>query len=243
MKRILLAVFAIFILCSPAMAARYDIVIGEDVPDQTFRSFIREAGTLSAYRGLAPAAPQGVTGFDIGLAVSAVDLRDENWDVLLRGSAPDYLAVPRVQLRKGLPFNLDVGGFFAMVPSSNIRLWGGELQWAALDGGLTLPAVALRGHFSSLEGVSDLDLLTYGADLVVSKGFALLTPYAGIGVVRIEGEYAGDNPTVRANLSDHNFTEPRYFVGLQGALALLRIVAEAEYLDRPVYSLKISAGW
>ncbi len=245
MKRKLLALLATaLLLASPAWAAKYDIEVPADFDNNgVFGDFIREAGTATAYRALAPAEPQGITGFDIGVAVSALDIDEKTWDPLLQGDAPSYLPIPSLRLRKGLPFNIDLGAFYSQVPSSNIKLIGGEVQVALLEGGVTMPALALRGSYSTLQGVDDLDLSTYGADAVLSKGFAMLTPYAGIGVVRIKGDYAGNDSIVDSQLSEHTFNEIRYFGGVQLSMALLRLTVDAEYLDRPVYSLKASLGW
>jgi hypothetical protein len=241
MKGILLATLSIFLLASTASAGKYDITIPADLGNATFASFVREAGTATAYRALAPAAPQGITGFDIGIALSTVNIQDANWEPLFRDQdAPSLLPVPKIQARKGLPFNLDVGAFYAEVPNSNMKLWGGEVQWAALEGGIATPALAVRGSYSSLSGVTDLDLETYGVDAVISKGFPLFTPYGGIGLIRVVGDYTG---TATDALTRHTFNEVRYFGGVQLSLMLLRITAEAEYMDRPVYSLKASVGW
>lgn len=241
MKSVARAMLAFLLLAGTASAGDFDIDITTTSND-LFKDFVREAGAVTVYRSIAPAEPLGITGFDIGVGVSAVDFRDKNWDGIVE-DAPDYVPVPRIQVRKGLPFNLDVGAFYSQVPDSNIELWGGELQWALLEGTAATPALALRAHYSTLEGVNDLDLQTYGADAVVSKGFAFLTPYAGVGLVRIKGEYAGDDPVVKGQLDDQEFTEPRYFAGVQASLLLLRLTAEAEYLERPTYSLKVSLGF
>jgi hypothetical protein len=241
MKHLLKAFLAVLLLAGTATAGDLDIDI-TTTSDELFKDFIEEAGRVTAYRSIAPAEPLGITGFDIGLGVSAVKISDKNWDGIIE-DAWDYVPVPRIQVRKGLPLNVDIGGFYSQIPDSNIELWGGELQWALLEGTTATPALALRAHYTTLEGVDDLDLETYGGDVVVSKGFLFLTPYAGAGVVRIKGDYAGDDLVVDGALDDHEFTQPRYFAGVQGTLALLRFTAEAEYMERPTYSLKVSLGF
>ena len=54
------------------MAAKYDIRFLDTLTDSTFGDFVKEAGTVTAYRALAPAEPEGLTGFDIGAEVSMV---------------------------------------------------------------------------------------------------------------------------------------------------------------------------
>jgi hypothetical protein len=240
MKRCFCAILLVLFLAVPALAAKYDLDNFQNLANDEFRTLVREVGAATAYRALAPAEPQGLTGFDVGVAVTVVDIDDE-WEAVFEDlDAPGYLPVPSLRLRKGLPFNVDIGAFYAQAPRTNLRMYGGEVQWALLEGGVASPALALRGSYSTLKGVDDLDLETYAADAVISKGFAMLTPYAGIGMVRIEGDYTGDfNP----GLDRHKLEEVRYFGGMQVALALLRLTVEAEYLEKPVYSAKISLGW
>jgi hypothetical protein len=243
MKRLLMALLMVGLLGGTAGAARYDLSIPAGLVQGQFNQLVREAGMLAAYRGVAPAEPQGITGFDIGVEASFVKLDSPVWDDVLERGAPSYLAVPRLHLRKGLPFNLDIGASYAAVPDSNIELFGAELQWAILEGTVATPALALRGSYSTLRGVTDFDLQTMAADVVVSKGFLMFTPYVGAGVVRIDGKYDGTNTVLQAELSDKKVTETRIFGGVQVALALLRLTVEAEYAQMPVYTAKLSLGW
>lgn len=246
MKQFFLATLAVFLITATAWAGKYDIEFATTLANDTFGDVVREAGMVAAYRGVAPAEPQGITGFDIGLEFNVVDIDTSKWDDVIDAgdsSAPSYLPVPRIHVRKGLPFNFDVGAMYAKAPSSNIELFGAEIQWALLEGSVATPALALRGSYSTLNGVDDLDLKTYAGDVVLSKGFAMLTPYIGAGLVKIEGEYAGDNPTLQGILDDHDFTETRIFGGFQASLALLRITLDVEYSRLPVYTAKFSLGW
>jgi len=247
MKKQLLLILAILLLAVPAWSGDYDLNLDLNIAQNTFNDLVKEVGTLTAYRALAPAEPQGVTGFDVGVAASFVKIDSDLWEAAMDASTTDfqgqdYLVVPTLRARKGLPFGLDVGASYAKVPDSDIQVIGAELQWALLEGSVATPAVALRGSWSSLEGVDDLSLTTYAADAVLSKGFAMFTPYAGIGVVGIEGKL--ENEALFANVfEDYDTTLTRYFGGVQMAMALLRVTADVEYLEQPVYSLKLSLGW
>jgi hypothetical protein len=245
MKRIVLTLLVTLLATGTAFAAKYDLNFAAGFANDQFKSFAREAGAMAAYRGVAPAEPQGLTGFDIGVEASFVDIDSSVWNEVLTETTdpPSYLVVPRLHVRKGLPFNIDVGAMYAQVPDSNITLWGGELQVALLEGTTATPALALRGSYSSLEGVDDLDLQTYAADAVLSKGFLMFTPYIGAGVVQIEAEYTGNISTLQNELQDQSLTEARYFAGVQASMALLRLTGEIEYLERPIYTVKLSLGW
>jgi opacity protein-like surface antigen len=227
MKKILVIALATLLLATPAFAGDYDIVLDLGPGQQTlFNDFVKEVGTLTAYRGLAPAEPQGVTGFDVGVAASFVEIDSDLWTAVMDANltdfqSEDYLLVPTLRARKGLAFGLDVGASYAQVPDSNIELLGVELQWSLLEGSVATPALSLRGSWSSLEGVDDLEVTTYGADVLISKGFAMFTPYAGIGQVWIDSE-------TNTGLEDESLTKNKYFLGINFNLGLMNFAAETE---------------
>ena len=223
-------------LATPAWAADFSIITATQAE---FDALVQDAARLTAYRSMAPAEPGGLTGFEVGVSVSGIEIDGALWDQYI-GEDEDVMAVPRLMVRKGLPFNIDVGAFYSEVDDYDISLYGGELQVALLEGSVATPAVALRGSYTKLDAADEMEVETVAADLVVSKGFAMLTPYAGIGIVDYEGEYTGALPIV---LQKYDDDETRYFAGVRFALTALQIAFEYEQMDEPVYSLKIAAGF
>ena len=240
MKLLQKSIVTLFLLISfSGSAFAYDFVI----PDQsTFDSLALQTGTLITYRAMAPAEPGGWVGFDISIAASAVKIDSALWDLVTPNDniSSDYVYVPSIRARKGLPFGFDIGASYSAVPGSDIQVIGGELQWALLDGSAATPALAFRGHYSKLFNVNDLEMTSYGADAVLSKGFAMFTPYIGIGAVVMDAEYTSPlNP----GFSKYSDTLPRYFGGLLMTITLFQFTADIEYLEEPVYSLKVGIGW
>lgn len=224
---------------APALQASDDIDLGGIANQGSFNRLIDQLGPAIAYNPVAPAESLGITGFELGLTVTAFDLDDDVWDQAMRGDAPSMLPAPRLFARKGLPFGIDVGASWMRVPDSNIRVWGGEVRKALLEGSTVTPAVALMGHYSRLDGVDDLRLASYGADLSISKGFAMLTPYAGIGQVWYDGEE-------RAGLgfSDHDDSATRSYLGMRvGLLPFMSITAQADFSEIDSYSLRLNLGF
>jgi hypothetical protein len=121
-----------------------------------------------------------------------------------------------------LPFGLDVGLSYSAIPDLDIELWGGELRYAILKGGVAMPALALRASFTKLQGVDQLDIDTRAVDLSISKGFAFLTPYAGVGRV-----WVTSTPNV-SGLVEEDFGLSKYFAGLNVALGIFSVAAEAD---------------
>lgn len=238
MKKVLLLTAALVLTSVSAWAVDLDPSKLTGNVQQNFKDLSKEVGFGLSYFPMAPAEPLGITGFDIGIEVTAVDINESRSYWKDMGDFPGILPVPRLHVQKGLPFGIDIGAIYSTVPSTNISLWGGEVKWAFLKGGMATPAVALRGTYTKLSGVSNLDLSTMGYDLSVSKGFAMLTPYAGIGQVKIESD-----PKNIPLLTKESLTETKYFLGLKASMGLFNIVAEADFAEVPAYSLKLGLGF
>lgn len=245
MKRSLLCgvvAAAIALAVSPAVAA--DIRFSTPISQGDFKSLSKEAGSAAGYRNMAPAAPLDMTGFDIGIEASFIGINNNSsyWKAAFNNDAPSYLVIPKLRARKGLPFGIDIGAMYAYVPDSNIKLYGVELSKAILDGTMATPAVGIRATYSQLAGVSDLGLQTYGFDASISKGFIILTPYAGAGILCVKSDPKGYLNSL--NLHSETITTPRFFGGVKiSPLPLLGITAEAEYAARLIFSLKASVSF
>jgi len=182
-----------------------------------FKTFSEDLGSALSYKPVTPPAPLGITGFDIGLEVTSTKMR--NLD-LATSSSMSSLIVPKLHVYKGLPLNIDVGAFYSSVPTTNIKFYGGELRYAILEGGVALPAVGIRGALTKLTGVSQLALSTKSIDVSVSKGFAIFTPFAGIGRVWVDS-----TPDV-AGLAKETFQQGKVFVGGNLNFGLMNVALE-----------------
>ena len=235
--------FILFFNFQKAAAGGNDITIPAGVSQPEFRDLTEQLGLSISYMPLAPAAPLGFLGFDAGVEVTAVNLHqsDSVWaKVVSDGSIPDYVFFPKLHAQVGLPFKLDIGAVYSKLPDSNVSMVGGELKWALIGGGVAMPAVALRGSYTKLLGVSDMDLNTYGLDLSVSKGIAFLTPYAGGGMVRITSR----SHSSAVSLSSEQINRAKGFIGLRvSILHFLSMVAEADFSAIQAYTLRLNVSF
>lgn len=221
MKKLLVLTCALG-LAQPALAG--NINLGNLAGGQAaFRNVSEDLGSALSYKGLVPAESMGVTGFDLGLELTRTELAKSAslWNSL-SGSNLSNLYVPKLHVTKGLPLDIDVGAFFSAVPTTNIRLYGGEVRWAVLPGSTAMPAVAVRGSLTKLSGVNQLALDTKGLDVSISKGFAMFTPYAGIGQV-----WTNSTPdAATTGFTKESFTQSKMFVGGNFNLGLTNLAAE-----------------
>ncbi|MEX2239775.1 MAG: hypothetical protein WD775_03675 [Burkholderiales bacterium] len=236
MRPIKVVLFSGILAASPAWAQEIDQL--QNIVQGQFRLLSEDLGAALSYHAQIPAEPLGITGFDIGVGVTAT--RMENAEILQRTTSDDAdttLYVPTIRLHKGLPAGFDIGLIYAPIPGSNIRYTGGELRYAILKGGVASPALAVRGSITKLSGVDQLAFDTRGLDISISKGFAFLTPYAGIGRVWIESD-----PRGTGGLQKEEFELTKVFVGIGMNFAVLNLNVQADKTgDASSYSLKL--GW
>ncbi|GFE56206.1 hypothetical protein [Geobacter sp. AOG1] len=247
-KRVLAALGLTLLMVGQSLAA--DISFTSAIEQGAFSSLSKEAGVALAYKNVAPPHPLGITGFDIGVEAEAVDINKEStyWKAAFNNDAPSYLVLPKLRIRKGLPFGIDIGGMYSNVSNTNVQLYGAEVSKSILDGGAATPALGVRATYTRLAGLKDLDIQTYGVDASIGKGFLFLTPYAGAGYLWINSKATGDLQRLAtvagAPLRAEKLSQGRVFAGLEiKPLPLVRITGEFEYALRPIYSLKAAIGF
>lgn len=241
MKRLLLvSVMAGSAAYSITAAADDDLDTLQNLAQGEFHSLTKDMGAALSYKSLAPAEALGITGFDLSLAVTGSKLDSVAiWEKASGGdSIPSTVPVPTLRVAKGLPFNIDIGAFYTAVPSSNIKMYGGEVRWAFIEGSTTVPAVSIHGTYGKVSGVDQLDFNTKSVDISISKGFALLTPYAGVGQVWTEATPKG------VPLRKESITQTKVFAGLNVNFGLPNLAVELDQTGGVTsYGAKFGLRW
>jgi hypothetical protein len=245
MKKFFFTVLMICVMAVPAVAeVTFDFPL--DYTQDEFKNLSRDLGLAISYIPLAPAEPLGrkaLPGFDIGIEVTGVSI-DKNASYLRNAvedpeDIPSTLPLGKAHVQVGLPIvPIDLGIVYGTAPDTDIELIGYEIKWAILRGSTVAPAVAIRGAYTKLSGVDELDISTKSLDLSISKGFAIFTPYAGIGQVWITSTPKTNVPVVP--LKKEDITETKGFVGARLSLGLINFVAEADFAKINAYSLRMN---
>ena len=243
MKRGLIILLSFW--ATSAMAA--DIEFQQRMTQQMFQDFSKEAAGALLYRAVAPAAPLGLLGFDIGVELTATKIHkgEDYWKSAFKNQDPPaYIITPKLHAQKGLPFGFDVGLVYSKVPDTNIQYAGGELKYAILKGGVVSPALAVRGSYTQVFGIDQLDFKTYGLEITASKGFGVgvkIIPYVGIGQHWYESK--PKNLSSGVQLSSESSSLTRGFIGAKLELGIFAVTAEADYVRMPSYSLRAGITW
>jgi len=215
----------------------------DQLTGREFKYASEAIGAVISYRPIAPPQPQGLTGFDVGLSMTssslsykgAAALETANGNLYLDDAVQTY----RLDIHKGLPFDVDVGAYFANVPGLGIDVRGLEARYALLAGDFATPTISLRGGYTYATNSDDISINARSLDVSISKGFAMLTPYAGIGYVWVDSDGRGD--------ASHQHSSPelnKYYAGINMGLGLANLAFETDITGSTIsWGMKFGLRW
>lgn len=221
----MIRLIGIFLLLSASTAHAASFNTLQALSQEQFKQLSENVAASTQYKGITPSEPLGIIGFDVGISASYTKIEIE--ELFDSASEGDFdvagLVLPRVSIHKGLPFNIDVGVSASAAPGTDIQILGAEIRYALMEGGVAFPAVGIRASASVVTGVDELDMQNIGLDISASKGFAFLTPYAGIGVLRTTA-----TPVDAGDLEEEIIGMTKMFAGVNVNLGFLNLTLEAD---------------
>jgi len=227
-------------ICAVIAAAAAGCAYGSDLNNITrvtqgeLHGIAEDLGAAFSYKGVTPATPLGVTGFDIGVELTDTNVKNSSAFYAAGGGDPSDLFIPKIHVYKGLGWGFDIGGFVGGSSTTGATLVGLDLRYAFVDDGVATPAVAVRLSGTRAQDMGDLSLNTVGLDLMISKKLTVFTPYAGIGTVRVA------SGVTNSDLAEEKFNKGRGFVGLNTNFLGANFAAEYEQMgSNPSVSVKI----
>ena len=199
-----------------------------------FVEFSENLSAATRYNGVSPPEYLGLLGFDVGLEVSSTEVNSELFDFASDGDFDgSELIIAKAHIQKGFAFGLDLGASYGLIPGTDASVTGGEIRYAISRGGIATPAVGIRATYSTVLGVDDYNLQSGGLELGISKGFLMVTPYAGIGVVRSRAD-ASDLD----GLSSESYTQNKFVIGATINLGIALTLELDRTGDYRTYSAK-----
>lgn len=200
-----------------------------------FESVSRDLVATIDYKAVGPAEATGIVGVGVGVVASYVPAdNSDDWSAVT-GSDFGGLGLVGLQVTKGLPLGIDIGAFYSAVPDTDAKVYGGELRFAILEGSAVSPALAVRGSYVTTTGIDTLDLSSKAVDVSLSKGFAVITPYVGVGYV-----WGVSDPDPDTGLEQVDVEETKAYLGARISLGLIEFTPEVGQIgDRVNYSLRV----
>lgn len=231
-RAVMAAASGILLHSSAAGATGFDFTQLTNATNAAVGSILKTVGIGGDHHPYAPAKTLGYTlGIDAGIDVTLITVPQEFKDALtLMGNTTDFpaaLPLPRFNLRKGLPWGVDLGMSFVSYQQFSIR--GFDIQWNAVRETLFRPSIAIRGSTNSAE-LDVVETSSKALDVVVSKDFWLVEPYLGLGYQWSEGTLnvatGGPAGLPLAVSATQDFSGFRWMLGLPVKLWLLHMTAE-----------------
>ena len=238
-------------VCTKCDGTDRTIEAGDLNAQARFARFATALGLALVPARFDPAATTGQSGFELGFSAQVAiprktaDGRDAPLDpnewptagTQGTGPAPRALFVPTLSVRKGLGGSFELGIHASLLGGSQIFAIGASLKWAAIEG-LDVPIdLALLVHGTRIIGTQELDLVSGGADAILSLrlaafGMVKLQPYAQFGLLMINAtsgvvDFKPQTEDVRDPTADDgvfrtvNFFQNRYGRAVVG----LRLIA------------------
>jgi hypothetical protein len=162
-----------------------------NLTQHAFRTFVREFGSVSAFRQASPPTTLGAWRFAVDLEAIAFRVAEHSaaWnDTFVHPNSSHPLGsdqqFPMLRVRAGVADHLDVGVFYTANPEANYGWVGAEAKYGWLREGEDGPvSVSLRGAYTKTLYVKDMDMHALTGDVAVGRTFwKVLTPYAALGV-------------------------------------------------------------
>lgn len=223
-----------------------EVRFASNLTQGAFHKFVREFGTLSAFRQAASPATLGRGRVLIGVEglMFNVDEWSPAWnDTFVHPDEHHVLGAdkkfPKLKARVGVTDDIDVGASYAVNPQANYG-------WLAVDGKYRVMSeddgapvsVAMRGAYTKTLYVSDMDMHAVTADVSVGRTFwKPLRTYVGAGA---DAALARETSSAVA-LSTEKVVVPHGFVGAELAIGR-RMTLGAEYTAgaRPSVQLQVA---
>jgi hypothetical protein len=200
----------ILLIGAPALARGYDVSLTQlgEADEPYYRGLAREMGLVLAPLHLGPARTTGHSGFEYTFRVSSHNIHENrtHWTkVMDLGGAvnvPDTLKTTTIEVRKGLPFGLELGTNVTWLENSETLALGGRIRIGLLEGyqASYAPDVSVQASVNRMLGSTDLDLTTISVGTTVSyrqslMGRLTLTPFVGFDFLMVQaGSHLLINP-------------------------------------------------
>ncbi len=217
-------------------------------------TLVKTVALASDHRAYMPASSLGASiGLDLGVEVTGIKTPQAFQDAMtlagVTATVPSYLALPKFNLHKGLPFGGEVG--FSYIGYGDYKVYGADLKWAFLQGGMKNPLPSMAVRYS--QSYSDLFFMKTRIskiDLVASKSLlGFIEPYFGLGWQRLSGslDYTLSGPAgLSAGVSGSVAASgTHFFIGVPFNLFLARAVFEFDNstLGASTFGTKVSLNF
>jgi hypothetical protein len=191
-----------------------EVVLDPELLGDSWRGLVKELGTAVANQPITPAASLGLYGWEVSASsqfwfIQAKERDGElsPWDrAWADEDPPEYLVVPTIGIRKGLPLSTEAGFNVGWVAGSSTGIVQGYGRLAVLEAYRPAPDLSVQVGYSGYIGNDEVELGVL--DLGITLGTTALTgtipgvnsaeisPWVNVSTLRISASPRGIDPDV-----------------------------------------------
>jgi hypothetical protein len=221
---------------------------------EAWHEFTKEAGLVAYFRPLTDAKPMGARHFEVSVLQwqTAFDDSKPAWnDTFVHPDSVHWLketerlAFPGLTARIGITDKLDAAIYLTKNPGANYGFYGGQLQYNLVNDQEKKWSASARASFTSMYGPADLNLNTFGLDVLTSKEFPIYSDWASISpYVGVSGYLSNSHEkTDKVNLQDEHLLGGQAMAGAVLKLSVVRIGVEYNFSRLSTLSFKIGVAF
>lgn len=217
-----------------------------ELSQAAFGRFVREFGSVSAFKLMSSPRTLGQWGFSIGIEeiFFHVEEHSDAWNDTFthpddRHELGSDLAFPKLRLRVGVTDDLDLGAYYTEQPNANYGWLGFEAKYGLLGQSESMPiSLAVRGAYTKTLYVDDMDMHAVSLDVAAGRTFwGVLTPYLGLGSDLVVAAETSD----AVELDTEAQVVPHLVGGVEARFWYVALGVEAQLATVPSFQLQIAA--
>jgi hypothetical protein len=189
-----------------AQALTFDDLLSVSNPD-AIDEYTQPLGDVATQMALSASfhsgRSKGIAGLDVGLRFVTLPFSTGEEEGILADTEAKALALPMLSINKGLIKGFQIGVRYMSLEINedigDLDFMGASLRWEfneIFHIPLLMPRIGLQANWNRLKVGEALETEATGFDLIVSKSFIILEPYAAysIGTGNTQIRYSMENP-------------------------------------------------
>jgi hypothetical protein len=222
------------------------VVFAPDLTQDAFHRFVREFGSVSAFKQGSPPTTLGQwrVSLDLEQIFFSVEEKSAAWNDTF--AHPDGYhplgsrqSLPKLRLRVGVTDDVEIGAFYTENPDANYGWLGVEVKYGVLEQGDGMPvSLAVRGAYTKTLYVADMDMHAVTAAVSIGRTFwKVFTPYLALGSDAVLARETSDAVELKTEAT----VVPHATAGFELRYWHVAIGAEAQLSALTSYQAQVSA--
>ena len=218
--------------------------ISPNLTQDQFHRYVKQVSLILSNKSSAAAPTLGKNHYGLNLDYSFTPVNQHDLAWINTFVHPDEdcplgntIQLPVLRAGYGISDTVDIGLLYSNSMVANYSLLGAEVKHAFVKGSETVPAISSRVSMMRLLGVADYSIDIISLDVLASKNWGKIIPYAGL-----RGSYTiGAETTDKVSLSSEYIFDMQPYLGFVYPYRNFRLAVEYDIAE--VSTLDLNLGF